>query len=118
MNSTSQFKAIIKAHLEKMAVADKLFAETFKKENKNIDDCINYILNQVKQSGCTGFADEEIFQMAMHYYDEDDIVVGKKAPKCRIVTPQVVSAEVKPKKKVTRKKKAKSVDNSQLSLFV
>jgi len=34
---------------------------------------VNYILSQVKKSGCTGFDDDEIFGMAVHYYDEDDL---------------------------------------------
>lgn len=55
-----------------------MFAESYKKPNKNIDDCITYILNTVKSSGCVGFTDAEIFGMAVHYYDEDDIKVGEK----------------------------------------
>src|SRR5690606_22839656 len=49
-----------------------------KKENKNIDDCITYIFNQVQKSGFNGFTDDEIFGMAVHYYDEDDLKPGKK----------------------------------------
>ena len=30
-------------------------------------------MQQVQKSGCNGFADEEIYGMAVHYYDEDDI---------------------------------------------
>ena len=43
------------------------------KDNKNIDECCNFIMQQVQKSGCNGFADEEIYGMAVHYYDEDDI---------------------------------------------
>jgi hypothetical protein len=59
--------------LNKRAEEDVLFAETLKKENKNIDGCINYILQTVHKSGCNGFEDSEIFGMAVHYYDEDSI---------------------------------------------
>jgi PcfK-like protein len=76
MKSTEPFKKAISGHLEGLAAADPLFAETLKKENKNIDDCITYIFNWVKKSGCAGFADEEIFAQAVHYYDEDDIKIG------------------------------------------
>ena len=41
-----------------------------------MDDCITYILNTVKASGMQGFADADIFGMAVHYYDEDDVKVG------------------------------------------
>lgn len=85
MKSTENFKKVISAHLEYIASNDPLFAETLKKENKNIDDCIDYILNQVKESGSNGFEDEEIFSMAIHYYDEDDIKPGAKV-NCKIVS--------------------------------
>lgn len=78
MKSSDSFKNIIKQHLEQRAAADPLFAVTFAKEGKNIDDCCTYILNQVQKSGCNGFADDEIFSMAVHYYDEDQIEVGKQ----------------------------------------
>lgn len=76
MKATENFKAVILKYLEDRAMNDVLFAETFKKENKNIDDCVTYILNQVKNSGCCGFADDEVFSMAVHYYDENEIEIG------------------------------------------
>ena len=84
MKATDAFKRTIQKYLEERAASDPLFAETFKKEGKNINDCITYILNTVKSSACNGFEDEEVFGMAVHYYDEDNIKVGSK------VTGQVV----------------------------
>lgn len=78
MKSTKAFKEVIKQHLDQRAASDELFAVTYAKENKNLDDCITYILNRVKSSGSNGFADSEIFGMAVHYYDEDDIKVGSR----------------------------------------
>lgn len=78
MKATNHFTRTILTYLELRAESDTLFAESFAKENKNIDDCITYILNTVQKSGCNGFADEEIYSMAVHYYDEDDIKVGEK----------------------------------------
>ena len=77
MKGSNYFKNVIQDYLNSQAEKDELFAKSLTKENKNIDDCINYILNQVQASGCNGFADEEVFQMAMHYYDEDDLKIGK-----------------------------------------
>lgn len=77
MNGTSHFKRTIEAYLAQRAAEDTLFAATYKKPNKNIDDCITYILNEVKRSGCNGFTDGEIFSLAVHFYDEDSIEVGK-----------------------------------------
>lgn len=98
MSVSPQFKTVIENHLNKLAANDNLFAETLKKENKNIDDCCTYILNQVQQSGQMGFADEEIFGMAVHYYDEDDIKVGKK-----INAKVVVNHHVEPPKQTAKK---------------
>lgn len=73
MKSTEAFKQVIQNYLENRAKEDALFSISFAKENKTIDECINYILSEVQKSGCNGFTDEEIYSMAVHYYDEDDI---------------------------------------------
>jgi hypothetical protein len=84
MKSTEHFKNTIKAYLDKRASEDALFAITYAKDNKNIDDCITYILNTVQKSGCNGFTDDEIHSMSVHYYDEDNIETGKPIS-CRVV---------------------------------
>lgn len=89
MNSTENFKRVISAHLEKLAETDPLFAETFKKPTKNIDECITYILNTVKSMGVSACTEEEVYQMAVHYYDEDDLKAGPKV-RCNIVSPYTV----------------------------
>ncbi len=76
MKSTKHFKNTIHAYLEERAGGDPLFERSYTKENKNIDDCITYILNTVQKSGCMGFTDDEVYSMAVHYYDEDSIEVG------------------------------------------
>lgn len=76
MASNTEFKKAIGDHLESIAATDPLFAETFKKANKNLDDCVTYIMNTVRKSGRSVVPDGEIFGMAMHYYDEDTIDIG------------------------------------------
>lgn len=78
MNGTENFKVVIQSYLEHRAMCDVLFAPNFANPDKSIDDCITYILNEVQRSGCNGFDDSEIFSMAVHYYDEEDIEVGEK----------------------------------------
>ena len=78
---TDQFKKTILSYLENRASTDQLFAVTYAKESKNIDDCITYILNTVEESGASGFTDEEVYSMAIHYYDEDNIEVGSDSIK-------------------------------------
>jgi hypothetical protein len=124
MQASSAFTKVISDHLQKVAETDSLFAETLKKPNKNITDCVSYILNTVKASGKNGFADEEVFNMAIHYYDEDDIKNIKTDSNCKVVVNhhvegnknQPVSQQVnkKPVKKLAKQEKAASL---QISLI-
>lgn len=83
--STDIFKATILAEMQKRAKEDPLFAKSFAKEDKNIDDCITYVLNAVKATGQIGFTDDEVFGMAAHYYDEDKIDPGKPVSNVMVV---------------------------------
>lgn len=135
MNGTSHFKRTIEAYLAQRAAEDTLFAATYKKPNKNIDDCITYILNEVKRSGCNGFTDGEIFSMAVHFYDEDSIEVGKPINAQVVVnhtvelTPEekeearrqaIEKAQREAYQKMTQRKpaaKKESSNNVQMTLF-
>ena len=87
MKGTEQFKQTIKAYLDERAKTDELFAVSYAKENKNLDDCITFVLNQVmaicKEGGC-GMTDDEVYSLCTHYYDEDNIEVGK-AVNCGVI---------------------------------
>ena len=84
MNGTEQFTRTIAEYLNLRAATDPLFAPNLAKPHKNIEDCITYILKQVQQSGCNGFEDDEIYSMAVHYYDEDDLEMGSHVA-CHVV---------------------------------
>jgi len=43
----------------------------------------------VQKSGCNGFADDEIFGMAVHYYEENEIEVGNSI-NCQVVVNHTV----------------------------
>ena len=96
MKTTDYFKRAIETYLVERAYRDELFAVSFNKPGKNLDDCITYILNCVKQSGCNGFADDEIYSMAVHYYDEDNIDIGNPI-NCSVVVNHTV--ELTPEEK-------------------
>ena len=75
---TDYFKLTIQNYLDARARGGRTFSHPdTPTRKKNIDDCCTFIINQVRQSGCNGFADEEIYSMALHYYDEEDIDIGK-----------------------------------------
>ena len=86
---TEQFKATIREYLEYRASTDELFAPRYADPKKNMDECITYILNEVQRSGCNGFNDDEIYSMAIHYYDEENIEVGNPI-NCRVVVNHTV----------------------------
>ena len=89
MNTTEYFKRTIQAYLEERAMEDELFAAKYDNHDKNIDDCVTYILNYVQKSGCNGFTDGEIYGQAVHYYDENEIEVGKPI-QCQVAVNHVV----------------------------
>lgn len=101
MKSTEIFKKTILTYLEQRAANDELFAIAYRKSQKNIDDCITYILNTVRQSGCNGFADDEIYSLATHFYDEDGIDVGKPFD-CQVIVNHAVELTVEEKEEARK----------------
>lgn len=90
MKGTEQFKAAIKAYLDRQAETDPLFSPHYSKPEKSIDKCVEYILGEVFHSGCNGFTDEAVYGMAIHYYTEDDVKI-RKSGTCQVI----VNHEVK-----------------------
>ena len=89
MKGTEHFTRAIAEYLNQRASTDPLFAPNLMKPNKSIEECVTYILNQVQTSGCNGFEDDEIYSMAVHYYDEDEIEVEKEIT-CRVAVNHIV----------------------------
>ena len=82
-NNNSAQEAI-KAYLDKRAATDEQFAAVYAKPHKSIDECFRYILSEAQKRGnAVCMTDEEVFGLAVHYYDEDDIKVRKTATEAR-----------------------------------
>ena len=134
---TRAFNETIKAYLEERAENDALFAVKFANPSKSVEECVTYILNSVQKSGCNGFEDNEIFGMAVHYWEESEIEVGKPV-NCQVVVNHIVeltkeekaqarqdaidrlrNEEMAKMRKPTQPKKATESKNKveQLSLF-
>ena len=105
MKGTDHFKRTIQMHLEQRAAEDALFAKNYRNPAKNIDDCVTYILNYVQRSGCNGFTDGEIFGQAVHYYDENEIEVGKPI-QCQVAVNHVVELTAEERRKYGRTQSA------------
>lgn len=97
------FKEAIKSYLDERARTDELFAKSYAKENKNLDECCSYIMEEAKKLGnAVCISDNEVFGMAVHYYDEDDIKVNKLPAGTRAVastSPQPVRMTEEDKKR-------------------
>lgn len=103
MKATEQFAQTIKAYLDKRAEQDELFAKSYNKPNKSINECVNYILGEVQKNGCNGFADEEIYGMAVHYFDEDDLNDIKEVSCSRVVVNHTIELTEEEKKEAREK---------------
>lgn len=106
--ATKTAKQIIQEYLEKRAATDPLFAASYAKPKKNIDECFTYILGEARDRGSSVcMTDEEVFGLAVHYYDEDDIKV-KHISSAKVTT----SKESAPKTKLTAKEKASAKEEA------
>ena len=78
MSKQNPLKEAIQSYLDNQAKKDELFAKSYAKEGKNIDECCSYIMGEAKKRGnAVCMSDEEVFGLVIHYYDEDDIKVNK-----------------------------------------
>lgn len=132
MNS---FEQAIKTYLDNRAKEDELFAKTYAKPNKSVEECCKYILQEARKRGtAVAMTDEEVYGMAVHYYDEDSIKVTGATPQAKVTTPQTTPVakpksnipnlfeqpkvqepvKTKPQPKVEKKKQAEEM---QFSLF-
>lgn len=119
----------LEAKLGEMAAQDPNFRERYEDKKKPMNDCIRYITQQARKqavNGCAAISDDDVLQMAAHYYQEQDVNPTKEEIKAEIKTSK--PKQEKPKQeekphpvlipKPQPKKKTKNVDNTlQLSLF-
>lgn len=115
-------KQLLKKYLDNRAKEDSLFAETYKKANKNIKECCKYIYSQARKmakgSNSVGIDDAIVFGWAVHYYDEDNIKADEVKERVEVATPEPASVEQpKPQPKPVQKRRRGEDNSLQLSLF-
>ena len=131
MKGSDHFKKTIKSYLDGFVLSNPEFKSKYENPNKNIDDCITYILNSVKESGENGFHDNEIYGMALHYYDEENIDIKDHNSNFKVVvnhkielTQEEINQAKKEaidkiyeeeRKRMTTKKKPSKIDSKELS---
>ena len=116
------FKEAIKRHLDKMAAQDFAFAERYKLESKNLDSCIAYIKSEAKKqakNGCAAIEDSIVYGWAVHYYQEDSVIITETTAKVvapKTEKPKETTKEIKPIKALV-KDKSNNVKCVQLDMF-
>jgi hypothetical protein len=71
--------------------------DSLDKENKSLKECGQYILQEAQKKGSrVAMTDEEVFGLAIHYYDEDDITVKHTSKADVKVAPQKDDKPLKP----------------------
>lgn len=114
----------LETKLGEMANQDPNFRERYEDKKKSMKDCLLYVTQQARKQairGCAAISDEDVLQMAVHYYQEKDVEPTKETAQAKVVA--AAPKDNKPKTAVLipkpqPKKKAKKVDNSlQLDLF-
>ena len=90
MNGTQAFQDTIAQYLMARAEKDPMFAVKLANPSKTMEQCCQFIIGEVKKSGCCGFTDDEIFGWAMHFWDEPEIEVSNIATNCQVVVNHTV----------------------------
>ena len=70
------YKTAIIGYLRERCKTDTYLAEACKKENKSLDGCIKYIVEQARKKAENNVAvilDAEVFEWAVHYILEDSL---------------------------------------------
>lgn len=123
-------------YLKKRADKDPSVKNNLQKENKSLKECWDYVLGEVAKTmfrssnfGCAAGDDEDLYALAVHYYDEDEIKIEPLPTNMKVKAKmdeekkeeQAAESEPKelPKKeKVKRiKKSIKEPAEGQISLF-
>lgn len=110
----SEVNERIKAYLDERAAKDELFAKSYAKDNKSIDECLQFIIGEARkeavniEGGKGAFlCDEKVFGWAVHYYDEDDIKIA----------PVRGDVKVRTEKLRAPRKRHVEVNSNQMTLF-
>ncbi len=114
MKPTNSFQTAIKSYLDKRAETDELFAVSYAKQNKSINECCDYIMGEAKKRGsAVAISDEEVYGMAVHYYDEDNIKINKVSGGSRVSAPVAKVELTEEEKKVAHEAAIKRLAEEQ-----
>ncbi len=86
MKSFENFIEAIRHYLDSRAESDNLFAIRYADPSKSVEECCQYILNEVKRQGVSVMTNDEVYSLATHYFDDDvnEKEIGKPI-NCKVV---------------------------------
>lgn len=108
------YKKRILQFLSERVKSDPLVAKGCEDENKNINDCIKYVIEQARKqavNNCAFIDDEEVFGWVVHYVTEP---IEKKQDKKENKNVSTKSQEKKAETVVTKEKKKTIAEDLQL----
>ena len=112
-----EFKDTIQKYLQERAAEDPLFAPKFANSKKNVDECCRYILGEARKRGtAVAMSDSEVFGMAVHYYDEENIKIEKVSACCSVSSSRKVKL-TEEEKKIAREAAIKRLAEEQYQLL-
>lgn len=123
-NNTNAALDKVRTYLENKAKAEAEFATIYAKPNKSLEECWKYIVSEARKQAvnqCACISDEDVYNMAVHYYMEDDVKAPSSAPKVKVTTTEPKKTiPLNPVQTSSQKKPSKTANNDkpiQLSLF-
>ncbi|MBC8618934.1 PcfK-like family protein [Parabacteroides faecis] len=117
---TKSFNEVIADYLKQRATEDALFTPKFTNSKKSVDECCQYILGEARKRGReVVMTDDEVFGLAVHYYDEENIVVNKSnGHKAKITQSSKPAKVIVSPVAIPKRGKIRNEENKlQLSLF-
>lgn len=80
--------AKIKAYLDDYAAKDPAFAAKYTPTDKSLDECMQFIIREVRNShkneSSVMLTDEEVYGIAVHFYDEGGKLPAGTTPKAEV----------------------------------
>lgn len=105
-SGTDNFKLVIKEEMEKYSSENPDFFINYNKPEKNIDDCCQFIYNEVHKLQKECLTDEEVFNLAKKYYNTEIEVKSESTPS-KVISPKqlttIIEKEEKEEKVVVTK---------------
>lgn len=111
------FEIIIRSFLEEKAMKDEAFAKRLTIESKSMEECCEYIISEVRKKAKKMYAactDEEVFGLAIHYWDEDDIKIESHAQADVVVNRELTPEEKQQAEELKKQRQAEEEEEKRL----